>query len=56
MKSDLTAELHKAKTTVFLIDDDDMIADLSEMILKNSGYDVISAKSGKEAIEVYKDN
>jgi len=56
MKSDLTAELHRAKETVFLIDDDDMIADVSELILKNSGYDVVIAKSGKEAIEVYKEN
>ncbi len=56
MKSDLTAELHSAKETVFLIDDDDMIADVSEMILKSSGYDVVSAKSAKEAIEVYKEN
>jgi len=56
MKSDLSAELHGAKETVFLIDDDDIIADVSELILKNSGYDVIIAKSGKEAIEVYKEN
>ncbi len=56
MKSDLTAELHRAKETVFLIDDDEMVADVSELILKNSGYDVVSAKSGKEAIEVYKEN
>ena len=55
MKSDLTAELHRAKETVFLIDDDDMIADVSELILKKSGYDVVIAKSGKEAIEVYKE-
>ena len=56
MKSDLTAELHRAKETVFLIDDDDMIVDVGEQILNNSGYDVVSAKSGKEAIEVYKEN
>jgi len=56
MKSDLTTDLRKAKETVFLIDDDDMIAEVSEMILKSSGYDVVSAKSGKEAIEVYKEN
>ena len=56
MKSDPTAELHRAKETVLLIDDDDMIVDVSEMILKKSGYDVVSAKSGKEAIEVYKEN
>ena len=56
MKSDLTAELHRAKETVFLIDDDDMIVDVGEHILNSSGYDVVSAKSGKEAIEVYKEN
>jgi CheY-like chemotaxis protein len=56
MKSDLTAELHRARETVFLIDDDDMTVDVSELILKTSGYDVVSAKSGKEAIEVYKEN
>ena len=56
MKSDLTAELHRAKETVFLIDDDDMVSDVSELILKNSGYDVVSAKSGKKAIEVYEES
>ena len=56
MNSDLTAELHRAKETVFLIDDDDMIVDVGEHILNNSGYDVVSAKSGKEAIVVYKEN
>ena len=56
MKSDLTADLRKAKETVLLIDDDEMVVDVSEHILNNSGYDVVSAKSGKEAIEVYKEN
>ncbi|MCJ7581771.1 MAG: response regulator [Candidatus Aminicenantes bacterium] len=56
MKSYLTTDLRKAKETVFLIDDDDMIVDVSEQILNSSGYDVVSAKSGKEAIEVYKEN
>ena len=56
MKSNSTIESSRAEETVLLIDDDEMIADVSEMILKNSGYDVVSAKSGKEAIEVYKEN
>ena len=56
MKSDLTTDLRKTKETVLLIDDDEIVVDVSEMILKNSGYDVVSAKSGKEAIEVYKEN
>ena len=56
MKSDLPTELYKVKETVLLIDDDEMVVDVGELILKNSGYDVVIAKSGKEAIEVYKEN
>ena len=56
MKRDLTTKLRKRKKTVLLIDDDDMVADVGEQILHNSGYRVFSAKSGKEAIEVYKAN
>jgi CheY-like chemotaxis protein len=56
MKSDLTTDLRKTKETVLLIDDDEIVVDVSEMILKNSGYDVVIAKSGKEGIEVYKEN
>ncbi len=56
MKSDLTTDLRKAKETVLLIDDDEMVVDVSEHILNNSGYDVVSVKSGKEAIEAYKEN
>ena len=41
---------------MLLIDDDDMVADVGEQILNNSGYDVVSAKSGKDAIEFYKAN
>lgn len=41
---------------MLLIDDDVMVTDVTEQILNNSGYGVVSAKSGKEAIEVYKEN
>jgi len=54
--SDLTTELRNGKETVLLIDDDEMVADVGERILKNSGYDVVSAKSGKEAIEVFRES
>jgi two-component system cell cycle sensor histidine kinase/response regulator CckA len=56
MKSDLPTELYKVKETVLLIDDDEMVVDVGELILNNSGYDVVIAKSGKEAIDVYKEN
>jgi DNA-binding NtrC family response regulator len=54
--SDLNTEFFKDKETVLLIDDDDMVTDVAAQILNNSGYGVISAKNGKEAIEVYKAN
>jgi two-component system cell cycle sensor histidine kinase/response regulator CckA len=56
MDSDQTTALCKGKETVLLIDDDDMVVDVGELILKESGYDVVSTKSGKEAIEIYKEN
>ena len=49
MKSDL-------KRTVLFIDDDEMVVDVGVLMLKHSGYDVVSAKSGKDAIEVYEEN
>jgi DNA-binding NtrC family response regulator len=54
--SDLNTEFFNDKETVLLIDDDDMVTDVAAQILNNSGYGVISAKNGKEAIEVYKAN
>ena len=56
MMNNLSTELPKAKETVLLIDDDEMVADVGEQILNNSGYDVVKADSGKQAIKVYKEN
>ena len=56
MKSDLTTALCKGKETVLIIDDDVMVVDVGEQMLSNSGYDVVRADSGKQAIEVYKEN
>jgi CheY-like chemotaxis protein len=56
MMSNLNTALPKGKETVLLIDDDDMVADVGEQILNNSGYDVVVADSGKQAIKVYKEN
>ena len=56
MESDRTIALCKGKETVLVIDDNDMVADICKQILKSSGYDVVIAKSGKEAIEVFKEN
>ena len=40
--------------TVLLVDDEQMIIDVGEQVLKTMGYKVLLAGSGKEAIEVYR--
>lgn len=42
--------------TVLLVDDEDMIIDVGHDILEELGYKVLTAKSGKEAIEIYRIN
>jgi len=42
--------------TVLLVDDEAMIIDVSVLMLKNMGYEVLTAHNGKEAIEIYKQN
>jgi len=46
----------KGTETVLLVDDEDMIIDVGEGFLKNLGYNVLLARSGKEAIEIYEKN
>jgi len=40
--------------TVLLVDDEDMVLEVGEEMLRKMGYTVLSTKSGKEAIGVYK--
>jgi PAS domain S-box-containing protein len=42
--------------TILLVDDEDMIIDVGQEMLKTLGYEVLIARSGKEAVEVYKTN
>jgi len=41
---------------ILLVDDEKMITDVGKQIIKKLGYDVMTAGSGKEAIEIYKEN
>ena len=50
----LIEELLKGDETVLLVDDEDMIIDVSERLLGKLGYKVLIAKSGKDAIKTYK--
>ena len=49
-------EIQQGDETILLVDDEDMMIDVGQEMLTATGYDVLSAKGGKEAIEVYKKN
>ena len=49
-------EIQQGHETVLLIDDEDMIVDVGQEMLRAMGYEVLLARSGKEAIEVYQKN
>ena len=44
---------HGGSETILIVDDEDLIRDLGSKILTKAGYKVISASSGKEALEIY---
>jgi len=44
----------KGSETILLVDDEDMIIDVARDMLKRLGYQVLTAKNGEEAIEIYK--
>ncbi|MEJ2719202.1 MAG: response regulator [Deltaproteobacteria bacterium] len=39
--------------TILLVDDEELIQELAKRILENSGYRVLTAGSGKQALEIY---
>jgi CheY-like chemotaxis protein len=55
-EEELPEEILKGKETVLLVDDEDMIIDVGQDMLRAAGYEALLARSGKEAIEVYKKN
>jgi CheY-like chemotaxis protein len=52
----LDREALKGSETILLIDDEDIIIDIGGQILERLGYRVLMARSGKEAIEIYRVN
>jgi PAS domain S-box-containing protein len=46
-------KLIRGNGVILLVDDEAMILNVGEKLLKYLGYDVLKAKSGKEAIEIY---
>ncbi len=51
-KGKVAKEVLKGSETVLLVDDEDMIIDVGSWMLKRLGYEVLVARSGKEAIEI----
>ncbi|GAH39233.1 unnamed protein product, partial [marine sediment metagenome] len=50
----LADEILRGTETVLIVDDEDMILDVGEEMLKEMGYKVLLARSGKEAVELYR--
>ncbi|HED00515.1 MAG TPA: response regulator [Proteobacteria bacterium] len=46
----------KGTGTVLLVDDEEVIRELGKELLEAGGYQVLIAKNGKEAIDVYREN
>ena len=49
----LPAGILKGTETVLLVDDEDVVLDVNREILESQGYAVITARNGKEALEIY---
>jgi len=55
-KSEISEDVRHGDETVLLVDDEDVIIKVSLEILNILGYQVLTARSGKEALKVYKKN
>ncbi len=46
----------KGRETLLFVDDEEMIREVGSKILENLGYRVLTAKNGREAVDIFKDN
>jgi len=46
----------KGTEALLLVDDEDIIIDVGKQMLKALGYEVLVARGGQEAIQIYKNN
>jgi CheY-like chemotaxis protein len=47
-------DLLRGKETVLLVDDEEIVMDVGNQMLKKLGYEVLTARSGKESIEAFR--
>ncbi|MBW1999173.1 MAG: response regulator [Deltaproteobacteria bacterium] len=52
-KMDNSKEIFDGQRTVLLVDDEDIILDVGRQMLERMGFQVLVAKSGEEAVEIY---
>ena len=45
-----------AKDTILLVDDEQVVLDVSTLMIKRLGYNVLRATNGKEARQIFRDN
>jgi len=55
-EKELTLKILKGTETILLVDDEEMIIEVNQEILKALGYNPMIARSGRKAIEIYKNN
>ena len=53
-KAELTQEPVKGSETVLVVDDEETVIDVGRQMLERMGYTVLVARSGKDAIELYR--
>ncbi|UCH06142.1 MAG: PAS domain S-box protein [Deltaproteobacteria bacterium] len=53
-KAELAQEPVKGSETVLLVDDEETVIDVGRQMLERMGYTVLAARSGKDAIELYR--
>jgi two-component system cell cycle sensor histidine kinase/response regulator CckA len=49
-------KIEEGHETVLLVDDEEMILEVSKPLLESLGYTVLVAKGGRETLEIYKEN
>jgi len=54
-ESGLSEEILTGTETVLLVDDEEMIVDVGKQLLEKMGYRVFIVRSGKEAIDIYRE-
>ena len=55
-KTRSTGDYIKGTETVLLVEDEDMVAEVGEKLLRKLGYGTLVARSGKEAVDIYEKN